>query len=122
MFMRYAAMVAAVAASTATSSAGTPDGAWFQSLRQPITGASCCDIADCKITSAEWRQNKPPALAGISGSSPEPEWQWWAEVQGQWTAIPRDKELKKQSPDGEAYVCSGYGRRIYCFIPPNLGF
>ena len=109
------AVLAAVMLWPAMSHAGSPDGAWFEGLRQNQTGASCCNIADCKITHADWR-------GGEGG-------QWWAAVPGgddltsKMTPIPRDKELRnKQSPDGEAYVCSGYDRRIYCFIPPNLGF
>jgi hypothetical protein len=78
-------------------------GTWFKSLKQPITGASCCDISDCKRADADWKDG-----------------QWWADVQGQWTPIPKEKELTKTSIDGEAYVCSGYGRKIYCFVPPVM--
>lgn len=85
--------------------AGAPDENWFRGLKQPTTGATCCDIADCRLTTADWY---------ASG--------WWAEVQGEVMLIPDEKVLKRQSPDGEAYVCSGYGRKIYCFIPPNMGF
>lgn len=101
------ATVAAFASSGAA--AGSPDGAWFNSLKQNVTGASCCNVADCKITTADWR-------GGDNG-------QWWADVQGEMTPIPRDKELKNRpSPDGEAYVCASYARQIFCFVPPNLGF
>lgn len=78
---------------------------WFKSLKQPMTGASCCDISDCKRTKANWEKG-----------------QWWADVQGVWTPIPKDKILTdKASIDGEAYVCSGFARRIYCFIKPSPG-
>ena len=79
-------------------------GAWFKSLRQPGTGYSCCDISDCRRTEADWRDG-----------------QWWARVAGEWTPIPSDKELEKQSIDGDAYVCSSPTRRIYCFIKPDFG-
>lgn len=86
--------------------AESPDGAWFRGLKQNTTGASCCDISDCKLTTAEWFAD-----------------QWWAEVQGTPVPVPKDKVLKnKQSPDGEAYICSGYGGKIYCFVPPNMGY
>lgn len=78
--------------------------AWFKSLRQPVTGHSCCDISDCRRTDADWRGG-----------------QWWAVVGGEWTPIPPDKELEKQSIDGDAYVCSSPSRRIYCFVRPTLG-
>jgi hypothetical protein len=78
-------------------------GNWFKSLKQPDTGYSCCDIADCRRTDADWHGG-----------------QWWAVVGGQWTPIPPDKELKKQSIDGDAYVCSSPTRHIYCFVRPAL--
>jgi hypothetical protein len=77
---------------------------WFRSLKQPGSGFSCCDISDCKRTEADWRGG-----------------QWWAVVSGEWTPIPRDKELDKQSLDGDAYVCSSPNRRIYCFVRPDIG-
>jgi len=79
-------------------------GSWFKSLKQPGSGFSCCDISDCKRTEADWRGG-----------------QWWAVVSGEWTPIPRDKELDKQSIDGDAYVCSSPNRRIYCFVRPDIG-
>ena len=78
-------------------------GAWFRGLKQPVTGASCCDISDCRRTEAEWKNG-----------------QWWADVQGEWTPIPQEKLLNKASIDGDAYVCSGFARRIYCFVPPTM--
>ena len=87
-----------------------PDGAWFKSLKQPGSGISCCDIADCHKTEAEWRGN-----------------QWWAKVDGEMVPVPGDKVLKnKQSVDGEAYICTAESqvrpRLIYCFVPKNMGF
>jgi hypothetical protein len=78
-------------------------GAWFKSLRQPNTGISCCDVADCRRTDANWHGG-----------------QWWAIVEGEWTPIPPEKEVDRQSIDGEAYVCSGRSHRIYCFVKPSL--
>jgi hypothetical protein len=87
-----------------TALAGSEDrGAWFKSLRQPGTGMSCCDIADCRRTKADWHNG-----------------QWWAVVEGTWTPIPPNKELSKLSLDGDAYVCSGIARTIYCFVPPTM--
>jgi hypothetical protein len=77
---------------------------WFKSLKQPGTGISCCDISDCKRTSADWRDG-----------------QWHAVVNGEWTPIPPEKELDKKSIDGDAYVCSSPTRRVYCFIRPDFG-
>ncbi len=76
---------------------------WFRSLKQPNTGMSCCDVSDCRRTDADYRQG-----------------QWWAEVEGNWTPIPQEKQLDKLSIDGDAYVCSGPRGTIYCFVPPSM--
>ena len=78
--------------------------AWFKSLTQPDTGVSCCDISDCRRTEADWRNG-----------------QWWAKVEGAWTPIPHNKELDRQSIDGDAYVCAGMKRTIFCFVKPDMG-
>jgi hypothetical protein len=78
-------------------------GTWFKGLKQPGTDNYCCDVSDCKKTEADWRDG-----------------QWWAIVQGVWMPIPRDRELPEESIDGEAYVCSGWARRIFCFVPPTM--
>ena len=79
-------------------------GAWFKSLKQPGSNTSCCDISDCKRTTADWREG-----------------QWWAVVAGEWTPIPEERELDKESIDGDAYVCSSPSRHIYCFVRPDFG-
>lgn len=94
---------AAGAAEANATSVTTDRHAWFKSLTQPDTGASCCDISDCRRTEADWRQG-----------------QWWAKVDGAWTPIPHNKELNKQSIDGDAYVCAGIARTIFCFVKPNM--
>jgi hypothetical protein len=78
-------------------------GAWFKSLTQPGTGMSCCDMADCRRTDADWHGG-----------------QWWADVKGRWTPVPPEKELNKSSIDGEAYICTSPSGNIYCFVKPNL--
>lgn len=90
---------------------------WFQSLKQPRSGKSCCDIADCTRTRAEWRQGT-----------------WFAEILGKWREVPADTIVQKPpSLDGDAYVCTGYSLTmtlsrqyeapyIYCFVPPDYGY
>jgi hypothetical protein len=101
--------VACVIISTATLADGqvqaqTQDrSVWFKSLKQPQSGFSCCDVADCHRTDADWHGG-----------------QWWAIVAGRWTPIPHDKELDKQSLDGDAYVCSSPSGMVYCFVKPSL--
>jgi hypothetical protein len=85
--------------------------AWFDSLRMPGTKASCCDVADCHRTEADW----------LKGS-------WWALVDQKWRQVPSNSVLSDPvSPDGSAYVCVGASAwsigeddpPIYCFVPPN---
>lgn len=105
-FRLPAALTLAAALFSSSGAAAEDRGAWFKSLKQPLTGASCCDISDCRAA---------PDAKHEGG-------QWWATVDGEMTPIPNDKILKnKWSFDGAAYVCSGYGRKIYCFIPPDGG-
>jgi hypothetical protein len=87
-----------------TSAIGQDRHAWFKSLTQPDTGVSCCDVSDCRRTDADWRNG-----------------QWWAKVDGAWTPIPHNKELNRQSIDGDAYVCAGTTRTIFCFVKPDMG-
>lgn len=113
------ALVGTAAAQDSTSERGI----WFKSLQQPKTGDSCCDIANCYRTDAEWRDGE-----------------WWAEVRGHWVAVPEETILEDmKSIDGEAYVCianmpMGLARPlpeaqtqriirdgIYCFVPPIPG-
>jgi hypothetical protein len=107
---RYARATARTAAVLAVAALGLPAHAagdrasWFHSLRQPQTGMSCCDVADCHATEADWRGHG-----------------WWAKVDGEWEPVPGEKLLKKTSIDGRAYVCSGPQHVIYCFVPPVLG-
>jgi hypothetical protein len=89
---------------------------WFDVLKQPASGAPCCNMTDCYRTEA--RQL-------VDGS-------WKAmltEYRGtHWVAIPPDKVVKHPlSIDGEAYICNSLGMgyedaTIFCFIPPIPGY
>lgn len=73
---------------------------WFEGLRQPGTGMSCCSIADCRQT--DFR---------INGSHYE------ALVEGEWREVPPDKILERMdNPTGRAVVCYTPSRGIMCFI------
>ena len=98
-----AASVLLLAASVAAAEA-QDRATWFKGLKQPGTNNYCCDVSDCRRTEAEWRRD-----------------QWWAIVQGVWMPISRDKELREASIDGYAYVCSGWARVIFCFVPLDFG-
>jgi hypothetical protein len=73
---------------------------WFQGLRQPGTGMSCCSIADCRQT--EFR---------IAGSHYE------ALIEGQWRPVPPATILPRtDNPTGHAVVCYTPSLGIMCFI------
>lgn len=73
---------------------------WFESLRQPGTGMSCCSIADCRPT--EFR---------IQGSH------YQALVKGKWEDVPPSVVLRRtNNPTGRAIVCYTPYRGIMCFV------
>jgi hypothetical protein len=75
--------------------------AWFDSLKQPGTGARCCSIADCRPSPYQQTAEGYRVL-----------------MNGRWRDIPPDKILQKTgNPTGEAIVCSIDGQ-ILCFVRP----
>jgi hypothetical protein len=99
-------IVAAALAITATAAAAPPQGAdytlapWFQSLRQPGTGTSCCSVADCRTT--DYR---------IEGDNYE------ALINGNWLVVPAEKILQRaDNPTGRAVVCWTPALGIMCFV------
>ena len=73
---------------------------WFQSLRQPETGMSCCDIADCRPT--EYR-------------TVGDQYEVW--IEDQWLPVPPRKILQRaDNPVGRGIVCWTKQRGIMCFV------
>ena len=76
---------------------------WFQSLRQPQTGLSCCSISDCRMT--DYR-------GGQDG------YEVW--LAGRWILVPPDKILRGiENPTGRAVVCAHPDGEILCFVTPE---
>jgi hypothetical protein len=112
--VKVVAILSGVLTASCWSAAFAGDrGDWFKRLRIPGTKASCCDIADCHRTEADWRDGE-----------------WWAVVNDEWRQVPQSKVLTSPpSIDGSAYICTGTpnwsmgrspaGPLIYCFVPPN---
>jgi len=76
---------------------------WFQSLRQPGTGISCCSVADCRVT--DYRTN----AVGYE-----------ALIDEKWLPVPPDRILQHISnPTGRAIVCYHPGTGILCFVRPS---
>lgn len=104
--MRRALILLACLWATEAGAQDADRGAWFESLKQPDTGMSCCSISDCAATKAEWRGG-----------------QWHAVVLGRMTPIPSEKIVRTPlSIDGDAYVCASPVGTIWCFVPPPQGF
>jgi hypothetical protein len=73
---------------------------WFNSLRQPGSGISCCSVADCRRTEARFKGD-----------------QYEAFVDGQWRVVPPGAVLDRQdNPTGRAVVCYTPARGIMCFV------
>jgi len=72
---------------------------WFQSLKQPGSGASCCSIADCR---------RRPYRSNRDG--------YEVLIESQWIEVPGDKILRVANPTGDAVVCA-IGTRVLCFVP-----
>jgi hypothetical protein len=62
---------------------------WYQTLKQPGTGMSCCNNQDCR-----------PTTYRLHGSEIQ------VEVDGEWTTVPPNKILNVQPPDLNAHVCA----------------
>ena len=75
---------------------------WFESLKQPGSGISCCSIADCL-----------PVDYKMEGDGYE------ALIETRWVRIPGDKVLHgKPNPTGRAILCrSPISGTILCFVP-----
>jgi hypothetical protein len=73
---------------------------WFQSLRQPGTGMSCCSIADCRQTDFRIQDGHYQAM-----------------IDGRWRPVPPEAVLERiDNPTGRAVVCYTPYRGIMCFI------
>lgn len=93
------------------SHAQTPESAWFNSLKSPVTGWSCCDTSDCKRTAMTIKDSHYRAAA----------------PDGTWHDIPNEIVIHdKGNPTGEPVLCanpdySGPGKwKLLCFVPGAL--
>lgn len=78
---------------------------WFQSLRQPKTGVSCCSVSDChRLTENQWRMTPGG---------------YQVEIGSRWVNVPQSHVLEHQrNPSGGAVACYDDVRRVvFCFVP-----
>jgi hypothetical protein len=79
---------------------------WYQELKQPGTGYSCCNgttggiDGDCR-----------PTRAYLTDDG-----QWRALIDGKWVLVPPRAVLKQLAPDGRSHVCASRTGVIYCFL------
>ena len=79
---------------------------WYQELKQPGTGYSCCNgtvngiEGDCRPTRAFLTE----------------EGTWKALIDGQWVIVPPRVVLKQLAPDGNSHICASRSGLIYCFL------
>src|SRR5258708_31145040 len=81
-------------------------GPWFESLKQPGSGAPCCSIADCRTT--EFRQDRDGYEVLI-----DERWRLSAPF---WLPVPKSRIIDKSyNPTGAAVVCFTPESGILCF-------
>jgi hypothetical protein len=73
---------------------------WYNSLRQPQSGISCCSVADCRSTDSRIQGDHYEVL-----------------IEGEWRSVPPEAVLERSdNPTGHAVVCYTPTRGILCFI------
>jgi len=77
---------------------------WFESLKQPGSGVSCCSIADCRPVDYRMDSNGYEAL-----------------IEAKWVRVPDEKILHgKPNPTGRGVLCrSPISGTILCFVPAS---
>ena len=79
---------------------------WYQGLKQPGTGFSCCNgtangvEGDCRPTRAYLNDDG----------------NWYALLDGNWVPVPPRVVLKQLAPDGSSHICASKSGLIYCFL------
>jgi len=79
---------------------------WYETLRQPGNGASCCNNQDCRPTRSRL----------VEGGGVQ------VELDGVWTPVPPGKILNVPSPDLQSHVCAPKAGslfpkgHIYCVV------
>ncbi len=62
---------------------------WYETLKQPISGMSCCNDQDCR-----------PTVSRTVGDTVQ------VIVDGEWTNVPPEKIVRTPSPDLGSHVCA----------------
>ena len=82
---------------------------WYESLKQPGSGAPCCSIADCRT--AEFRHDRDGYEVLIDGR--------WKMSAPFWARVPPNRIIDGiENPTGRGVVCFAPEAGILCFVPP----
>jgi len=83
---------------------------WFDSLKQPGTGAPCCSIADCRTV--EFRQDRDGYEVLIDGR--------WRVSLPFWLRVPPNRIIDRiDNPTNRGVVCFTPEAGILCFVRPS---
>ena len=108
------AMMIAEARPPAGADLESPEAKWFQGLKQPQSGASCCDISDCR--------RAPVRDAGDHWEFLAVRAEYGGNGDDKWHAIPEDKWLRgKTNPTGETVICWDPRFGVLCAVKPAGG-
>lgn len=83
---------------------------WYQQLKQPGTGYSCCNgtiIGPQGTIEGDCRPTR--AYQGDDGT-------WHALIDGRWVSVPPRVVLKELAPDGRNHICASRSGVIFCFL------
>lgn len=81
---------------------------WFKSLKQPGTGASCCDLSDCR----EVRSRVGAEGYEVFITSPT-----FPIMVDEWVKVPTERIIRgRENPTGSAVVCWTPHRGVICFV------
>ena len=84
---------------------------WFRSLTQPGSGASCCDLSDCRGASTRIGAEGYEVLIAAST---------FPVAYDRWVRVPNDRILHgKDNPLGRAVVCWTPAKGVICFVKPS---
>ena len=82
---------------------------WFDSLKQPGTGAGCCSIADCRAAEVRWDGQGYEVKVD----------QKWHVSSVFWLRVPANRILdERRNPTGHSILCYTPEAGILCFVPP----
>jgi hypothetical protein len=84
---------------------------WFRGLTQPGSGASCCDLSDCRGAST---RIGPDGYEVLIAESTFPV------AADQWVRVPPERILHgKDNPLGRGVVCWTPNKGVICFVRPS---